>query len=226
MVKRIGSLLLLTLFLTACSPSLSSPQAPPAEPSSIPAAASTTASPPTEPIPVSTTEVVPRPKIITTVSTPHIDQGPDGAFTDSPSYPQDCGYQWARQALPELSGQFQQSIELLQPGAQAYAFGYGENCVHADGTTTFLPMETDFNVTMPVGDLSDKAALGEWIVKAMQVIEDLPAGQIIGPRPGRVGIRFESNGESQDVSFYIDQYRALPAGLGSAEIYQTLKSLQ
>ncbi len=177
-------------------------------------------------IPVSTTEVLPAPKLIATLSTPHIDQGPDGAVTVPPSNPQDCGYQWAQQALPELSSQLLGSMQELQPEAQAYAFGFGENCVHADGTATFLPMETDFNVTLQASDLSDETALGEWIVKTMQVIENIPPDQIIGPRPGRVGIRFESNGESKAVSFYIDQYRALPAGLSSAEIYQTVKSFQ
>jgi hypothetical protein len=60
----------------------------------------------------------------------------------------------------------------------------------------------------------------------MQMIEAIPPDQIIGPRPGRVGVVFESNGQRQSVSFYIDQYRALPAGLSSAEIYQSLKALQ
>ena len=86
-------------------------------------------------------------------------------------------------------------------------------------------METDFNITIPVSDATD-AALGEWIVMVMQVIENIPPDQIVGPRPGRVGVMFESNGQRQSVSFYIDQYRALPAGLSSAEIYQSLKALQ
>jgi hypothetical protein len=226
MAKLIRSLLLLALILTACSSLSPSLEVPPTELSSIPAAASTTESPPTEVIPVSTTVVVPPPKIITTVSTPHIDQGPDGAVTESLSYPQDCGYQWAHQALPELSAQFLQSIQALQTEAQAYAFGFGENCVHLDGTTTFLPMETDFNVTIPVGDLSDEAALGEWIVKIMQVIENIPPDQIIGPNPGRVSIFFESNGQQQSVTFYINQYQALAPGLSPGEIYQNLKSSQ
>jgi hypothetical protein len=161
-----------------------------------------------------------------TLSTPHIDQGPEGAVTAPPSNPQDCGYQWAQQALPELSSQFLQSMQALQPDAQAYAFGFGENCVHADGTSTFLPMETDFNITLQVSDLTDEAALGEWIVKTMQVIENIPSEQIIGPRPGRVGILFESNGQRQGVTFYIDQYRSLVSGLSAAQIYQALKSLQ
>ena len=84
-------------------------------------------------------------------------------------------------------------------------------------------METDFNVTLQVKDLSDEAALGGWIVKVMQVIENIPLSQIIGPRPGRVTLIFESNAQSQAVNFYIDQYRALPPGLSNAEIYQALQ---
>jgi hypothetical protein len=220
MTKIIRTLLFLTLLLSACSPTASD------TPTSIPAVVSTTGLPPTEVIPITTTEVVPPPKIIVTLSTPHIDQGPDGAVTVPPSYPQDCGYQWAQQDLPELSGQFLQSIQALQLDAQAYAFSFGENCVHADGTSTFLPMETDFNITIPVNDLSDETALGAWIVKVMQVIQNIPPDQIIGPRPGRVGILFESNGKRQGVTFYIDQYQTLASGLSPAEIYQTIKSSQ
>jgi hypothetical protein len=76
------------------------------------------------------------------------------------SNPQDCGYQWAQQALPELSSAFLQSIQALQPEAQANAFAFGENCIHADGTATFLPMETDFNITLQVTDVSNESELG------------------------------------------------------------------
>jgi hypothetical protein len=128
--------------------------------------------------------------------------------------------------MPDLSSRFLQSIQALQPGAQANAFAFGENCVHADGSTTFLPMETDFNLTLQVSDLANEADLGEWIVKVMQIIENIPPGQISGPRPGRVSISFEVNGEKGGVTFYIGQYRTLQAGLGNAEIYQTLKNSQ
>jgi hypothetical protein len=181
--------------------------------------------PSTEIIPISTTEVLPPAKMIGTLSTPHIDQGPDGAVTVDPSYPRQCGYQWAYQDLPELSSEFQQSMQALQPDAQAGAFGFGEDCVYADGTKTFIPMETDFNVTIPLSDTTDSAILGEWVVRIMQVIEEIPPDEIVGPRPGRVSILFE-NAQREGVNFYIDQYHALPAGLTPAEIYQTLKSTQ
>jgi hypothetical protein len=232
MAKNIRALLFMTLLLSACSSAAFSSEAAPSTtasetPTLLPVEVSITASSPTEVIPISTTEVVPSPKIIVTLSTPHIDQGPGGAVTVPPYNSQNCGYQWAQQALPELSDQFVQAMQALQPNAQAYAFGFGENCVHADGTSTFLPMETDFNVTIPVNDLSDETALGEWIVKVMQVIQNIPPDQIIGPRPGRVGILFKSNGQQQQgVTFYIDQYQALASGLSPAVIYQTLKSSQ
>ena len=87
-------------------------------------------------------------------------------------------------------------------------------------------METDFNVTLQVTDLSNESNLGEWIVKVMQVIEGIPTEQIVGPRPGRVSILFQANAEKEAVTFYINQYHDLSAGLSNAEIYQALKNLQ
>jgi hypothetical protein len=229
MTRIIRTALFWTLILSACSSGGLSPESPPLAdntPASIPSADSTTESPTAVTIPISTTEVLPPPKLLATVSTPHIDQGPDGAVTIPPSSPQDCGYQWAYQDIPELSSEFLQSVQALQPGSQALAFGFGENCMHADGTATFLPMETDFDVTIPLSDLSDPGLLGEWIVKIMQVIENIPPDQIIGPRPGRVSIIFEEHGENTGASFYIDQYHALDPGLSNAEIYQALQTPQ
>jgi hypothetical protein len=138
-----------------------------------------------------------------------------------------CGYQWAYQDLPELSTEFQQSIQNLQPEAQAKAFAFGEDCIHGDGTTrTFIPMETDFNITLQVADLSDESALGDWIVKIMQVIENIPPEKIRGPRPGMVNLGFQSGSEQKFVNFYINEYQGLPTGLSSAEIYQALQTPQ
>lgn len=135
-----------------------------------------------------------------------------------------CGYQWAYQDLPELSSTFQQSLQTLHPEAQGTAFAFGENCMLADGSVgTFLPMETDFNVTLQVSDLTNESELGEWIVKLMQVISAIPPEQILGPRPGRVSLGFQSGGESKNISFYINQYQGLPAGLSNAEIFQQLQ---
>ena len=137
-----------------------------------------------------------------------------------------CAYQWAQKDLPELSGEFQQALQELQPEAQASAFAFGEDCVYADGHAVFSAMETDFNVTIQISDLSNEADLGEWIVKVMQVIENIPPEKIEGPRPGRVSLEFRSGSEQKFVNFYIDRYQALPAGLSNAEIYQALQTPQ
>jgi hypothetical protein len=197
-------LLFCPLFLSACAALPASPQ---------PATAVTTK--------------VSAPDLIATVSTPHIDQPPDGQLTTSPPDPQNCGYQWAYQDLPDLSSHFRQSIQTLQPEAEASAFAFGENCILSDGSIgRFLPMETDFNVTLQVNDLTDEAELGEWIVDVMGVITQIPPEQIVGPRPGRVSLIFTAGGEQTGVNFYIDQFQKLPAGLSSAEIFRTLRNPQ
>jgi hypothetical protein len=219
------TLLFLSLILSACSSGGLSPEAPPP---ALPSDAPVTDAPTKEIIPGSTTDLLPRPELIATLSTPHIEQGPDVPITDSPSYPEGCGYQWAYQDLPELSSDFLQSLQELQPEAQGDAFAFGENCIGQDGITVvrFIPMETDFNIALQVSDLTNESDLGEWIVKVMQVIGNIPPDQIIGPRPGRVSMGFQSNGEQKMLSFYIDQYHALPAGLSNAEIFQRLQTPQ
>ena len=138
--------------------------------------------------------------------------------------PGSCGYQWAYQDLPELSSSFQQSIQALQPEAQATVFAFGENCIGNDGSVVrFIPMETDFNITLQVVDLTNESDLGEWIVKVMQVISAIPSDQIVGPRPGRVGLFFQSGAEQKAVNFYINQYQGLSQGLSNAEIFQALQ---
>ena len=199
-----------TIVLCGCSTGVASPQPIPLTLTDTPSAFPTTA--------------IPNPTLIVTLSTPHIDQPPDGETTPAPPNPQDCGYQWANQDLPELSNSFQASIQALQPGAQANAYAFGENCMLPDGSVGgFSAMETDFNVTLQVNDLMDESELGEWIVKVMQVIEDIPQDQIVGPQPGRVSITLQANADQKVVNFYVNQFQALPAGLSNSEIYQALK---
>ena len=87
-------------------------------------------------------------------------------------------------------------------------------------------METDFNVTLQVDNLSNESDLGDWIVKVMQVIGNIPQERIVGPRPGLVSITFQSNGDHSNVNFYIGQYQALPPDFSNSEIYQALQTPQ
>jgi hypothetical protein len=163
-----------------------------------------------QPPPISTTEA---PTVVPT--------------TAVPSDNQPCGYQWAYQELPELSSSFQQSIQALQAEAQARAFAFGENCVRADRSVAgFTAMETDFDVTLQVSDVSNESDLGEWIMKVMQVVLGIPQEQIVGPQPGRVTMIFQSGADQKIVNFYIHEYQDLPAGLSNAEIFQALEAPQ
>ena len=213
-MRRVFSMLLFwTLILCACSTGPASPPAVLSSPTEVPIALPTTA--------------VPHPKLVPTVLTPHIDQPPDGETTAVPLNPQDCGYQWTNQDLPELSSSFQQSIQALQPEAQASAYAFGENCIRVDGSiASFTAAETDFNVTLHVDDLANQSVLGRWIIQVMQVIEGIPAEQIAGPRPGRISIVFQSSTAQRVINFYINQYKELPPGLSHLEVYQALQALQ
>lgn len=201
MQKFLRLLLLWVVTLSACS--------------AIPAAPQTVLPATMEPpFPLPTT-AVPDSKLVSTVGTPHIEQPPDS---------QNCGYQWAYQDLPELSSSFQQSLQALQPEAHATAFAFGENCILSDGSVgAFLPMETDFNITLQVSDVNNESDLGGWIVTVMQVITKIPPEQIVGPRPGRVSLTFQSGGNEKNITFYINQYQELPSGLSAAEIFQQLR---
>src|SRR5512146_3024052 len=106
----------------------------------------------------------PRPPSPTATAVPAVDT----PRIDPTSAPQDCGYQWANQDLPKLSGEFQQAVQALQPQAQASAYAFGENCIRSDGSiASFAAMETDFNVTLLVDDLANESVLGRWIVQVM-----------------------------------------------------------
>jgi hypothetical protein len=223
MPRILCTILLLSLILCACSPGGLSPLTPPVTESNAPTSVS--GPPVTDVIPVDTKSVLPPTKLIATLATPHIEQGPDGNSSLPTTEPYSCGYQWAYQDLPELSSDFLTSLQALQPEAQGNAFAFGENCLRADGSVDrFIPMETDFNITLQVNNTSNASELGEWIVKVMKVINDIPVDQIIGPRPGRVSLRFQSNSAEAHTTFYIDQYRALSPGLSNADIYQALQT--
>jgi hypothetical protein len=77
---------------------------------------------------------------------------------------------------------------------------------------------------LQVDDLANESDLGGWSVKVMQVIENIPPEQIVGPQPGLVTIIFQSDSDQKVINFYINQYQALPSGLSNAEIYWALQA--
>ena len=220
MTKSILALLFWTLILCACSTSLPTADTIPLDPTSPPL---TEAVFTPEAFPDSPTLSIP--KIVQTLQTPHIDQPPNrNEITITPASERCGGYQWAYKDIPDLSNKFLHAIQQLQPSAQANAFIFGEDCFYADGHADFIAMETDFNITLQVTNSTDTNECGEWIVKIMQIILDIPKDEIVGPRPGRVSLSFQAGSEQKNFNFYIDKYQALPTGLSNAEICQTLQA--
>jgi hypothetical protein len=114
-----------------------------------------------------------------------------------------CGYQWAYESLPELTAQFDEAVKALIPDSSSHATAFGENCVAANGQVVrFLAMETDFYVIITVETLDDYETFGNWIYDVMQVVSELPADIIAGPRPGFVEFRFEKS-FSENISFRV-----------------------
>jgi len=111
---------------------------------------------------------------------------------DTSSIP--CGYQWATQNLPDLTAQFDWMIQSLIPNSTSHATAYGENCLGSDGQIVrFLPMQTDFYVTVPVERLDDYETFGDWIYEVMLVVDGIPPENLAGPQPGFVEFRFEKS---------------------------------
>jgi hypothetical protein len=105
-----------------------------------------------------------------------------------------CAYIWAYHSADELSAMMETEIRGLNPAASGNVSFYGEDCVYADGTSTFSAMETDFYVHIPVDDLTNEDALGEWISQVLQMALEFPTDMIQG-KYGFVEFWFEKSAE-------------------------------
>lgn len=104
-----------------------------------------------------------------------------------------CGYTWATRDAPELTEQFDNAIKAFNPDATATVYFFGEDCNYMDGTPPkFGAMETDFTVRLPVDDLTDEEAFGDWVAQVMQITLQLPREEIQG-KYGFVEFWFEKN---------------------------------
>lgn len=146
---------------------------------------------------------------------------PAASVVGVPSGVAACYYVWTSQELPALSQIVQSGIQQVLTGATASAYAYGEDCVAADGTRTFTPMETDFRVSLPVADLSNERQLGDLIAASMRVIDQVPTDQLVGPRPGRVDFEFHTtSGASLRFQVDIDRFRREATSMSGARLFR------
>jgi hypothetical protein len=141
--------------------------------------------------------------------------------TEAPPAEQPCGYQWAYEDMPELTAEFDSAVKALNSSASGRAQAFGENCVRADGTSTFGAMETDFYVSLPVDDLGNEEEFGNWISQVMEVVTQIPREKLEGPNYGFVEFTLEKS-ESERIIFRasIQKYLDEAQGKSGAELFR------
>ena len=147
---------------------------------------------------------------------------PTGEFTGQ------CAYMWANQELPEVSLELHQAFENAGiSGVEARASAYGENCMDPASNTVarFSAMQTDFYLTITVPDTADTQAMGDWVERVLPVIDQFPPGQVPGPNPGYIGMRFTSDSDEQNLWFTRQKAQELiSAGTTGSALFDTLQN--
>lgn len=142
---------------------------------------------------------------------------PTPSVTITPTY-EGCYYIWAHQSLPEVTEKLDAAIRELQPTASANASAFGEDCVYADGHSTFGAMETDFYVYLSIESRSDEDAMGNWIAQVMPVIDQLTG---IPGKPGFVEFTFQDNEASPlVVRVPVYKYKTEAQGITGAKLFR------
>jgi hypothetical protein len=131
-----------------------------------------------------------------------------------------CAYIWAHRGAPELTQKIDTAVRAINPDASANADLFGEDCVYADGRSTFGAMETDFYVHLPVDDLTNKEAFGNWMAQVLPIVAEIPREEIQG-NYGFVEFWFEKNdAEHVIVRAPIQEYLDNGQGKTGAELLQ------
>jgi hypothetical protein len=131
-----------------------------------------------------------------------------------------CGYMWATHNADELSAMIDEEIRAIDSATSGNASYYGEDCVYADGHSTFSAMETDFYVRIPVDDPTNEEAFGDWISQVMKIVLEFPQDLIQG-NYGFVEFWFEkSEGEHVIVRVPIQEYMDGTHGITGAALFR------
>ncbi len=132
-----------------------------------------------------------------TIETPEVIATISATAKPSPTVSADgyggCGYQWAYQDDPELTAKLDEAVRQLDPTAKANAQQFGEDCVYADGNSTFSVMETDFYVHRPIENLTDNEAFGNWMAQVMTLVTQFPREELQGNNYGFVEFWFNKS---------------------------------
>jgi hypothetical protein len=164
----------------------------------------------------------PSPAINSVAQTPGITE----TVTSESSFVEPCAYVWAHHDAPELTLKVDAAARAINSAASAIAGLFGEDCVYADGHSTFGVMETDFYVHYPTDDLTNEEAFGDWMAKLLAIITEIPREEIQG-RYGFVEFWFEKNdAEHLIVRVPIQQYIDEAENKAGAELFRMFYTVQ
>jgi hypothetical protein len=162
------------------------------------------------------------PEINSVTSTPSITSTATFTITETPSSVSSdgqCAFVWASHDAPELTQKLQTAVHAINPSASVRAELYGEDCVYSDGHSTFGAMETDFHVRLPVDNITNDEAFGNWMAQVLPIIAKIPHEEIQG-KHGFVEFWFEKNdAEHMIVRVPIQKYIDEAQGKADAELF-------
>jgi hypothetical protein len=158
-----------------------------------------------------------------------IKRTPEPTSTDLPNT--QCAWNWATQALPELSARVEANMRaggLTDITARAEA--YGENCINSAGKVdSFAALETDFHIIAKVGDLTNKDNLGNLLEKILRVLDAFSTGEIPGSEPGYINVSFQAGSDELNIMFTVTAGKSARAlgvhGAALLDVLQDIKKL-
>ena len=153
------------------------------------------------------------------ITTPVAETGDTPVVTDIPAY-EGCAYTWAYHDDPELTRKFDDAVQSIHPEAHANASLFGEDCIYADGHSTFGVMETDFYVRVPVEDFSTEEDFGNLIKQVLDIVTTLPGEEVQGSK-GFVEFSF-IRGEVEQITLRVgvNDYLNGASEMAGTELFQ------
>ena len=145
---------------------------------------------------------------------------------DTPSDPSVCAYVLVSKDAPDAAAMINQAYRSANfTNIDVRAAAYGENCIdtNTNRVVSFSAMQTDIYLTVPVQDIHDEQALGNWVARLTPVIDLVPAGQLPGPNPGNISVQFIDS--SGTVTLWFPRKSAqelIQKGIDGSALYEAL----
>jgi hypothetical protein len=154
------------------------------------------------------------------IDTPSVVESEFPVTEIAPPTEESCYYVWAYRDAYDLTEKLDASLKAINPEVDINATLFGEDCIHADGRSTFRVMQTDFYFRLSVDNATNDTVLGNWMALVLEEIVQLPREEIQG-NYGFVEFWFE-RGRTGTVLLRvpIEQYLDEAQGMRGAELFR------